>query len=1197
MKIKEIFEKDPTRDIPGVVKVDQHSDDVVGTELEEYVMTKQIMRYTQKFIDGLLETRKGRTSDTCIWISGFFGSGKSHFAKMLGYLASNRVVSLQNDTQVAAGEYLSKKYGLNGVTILTNELRTKSFFYNVLGSDTAKETNLSRYIYRKVLLSLNFSEVPWIAEIEDSIQKDGLWDDFLTFVEETSGSKWSELRKLTVKVRPVLAKALVKLYPKLYSDEGAAIQAISDQQEEHRLNPPKLVERLVNEAERIDPSKGRILLILDEVGLYLKGDTNRLIELNSLAEEIEKVANGKIWLVVTAQESLDSIDLGAGITKDQIGWLRDRFTQKFQLDPRNIPLVVQERLLKKKDGKGIDILKEVFQKNEGQLGTACIIDDASRDSSVFKSFDWKSFKNSYPLLPYHIPVMLNIFASLRRKGRRLGQESQLAGRERAVLSVVGPILKTLVDDDIKKGSLVTFDVLYDTIESVLQIVSSDHHHLITERISEIGKVGQIQAVDAAKALFLLQQIDEWIPATARNIAAMLYPSLGTSSAKHLSNIESCLHEMKIRKWVREEGGVYRFLSEMERNFEEEVDQHNSSLLSHEVFSKIIDISKVIFKSMKNYNHRNLRVFDVTIFVDDESLFKGGPHTLRIFTPLFNANKDRTEDLVYRSMGDAKSVFWISAEDDAFSYRIRRALALRKTLDEWTRTVKTPRDLQELDSSRKELARIEDELPNTFQLLLRSGIILFGGKKHELNQKNDINDVFKEWMKEFTQQEYTRFDEAAVRVRDKDIEAALRWRGGKPPTLFKELKIVDKQGKPLLTGPVAHELMQEMKRNGATTEGGTLISRFEEPPFGWDGRTIRLVMAFLYRQSSVNVESNRESVFSKSSEFKKARFSIGTILTPEEMSAVKKHLSEIFGVTSGVTAEEISEKILVELDKIHELIMSIKTTDGFYQLPYKDELDKLTATIDNVRSTSSTSLRIRTFLEDSILKDIVSGKNLLNRLKLFIDNGCLNELQSIKSNIAKMERDTRGQYPKLENQLESLNEKMKGDIIKDWPSIYDDYVKISGNYKKECVEQHKRTQEAFATLHKNITTWMKKNKVDRNTKSSAQQMMMQIACDKGPEGNFNQDLLMCEDCKRTLPSLVTHESKANRLENEIMSMMLAKFAKQGKDLYGATLKQEMKITTQEDLQSLLRKISDFVKFWIAKGKTIDSSFEGKSLDEE
>jgi len=152
MKMIEIFEKKPTRRISRVVMVDQHEEEVVRTEVEEYVVTDQIRGLLQDFIDQFLETRMGRVSDVCTWISGFFGSGKSHLAKMLGYILTNREVTFEDGTKIKVADYFHQKHGLKGTGILSKELKTKAFFYNMLKFDRARDEDLSRYVYRSLLV-------------------------------------------------------------------------------------------------------------------------------------------------------------------------------------------------------------------------------------------------------------------------------------------------------------------------------------------------------------------------------------------------------------------------------------------------------------------------------------------------------------------------------------------------------------------------------------------------------------------------------------------------------------------------------------------------------------------------------------------------------------------------------------------------------------------------------------------------------------------------------------------------------------------------------------------------------------------------------------------------------------------------------------------------------------------------------------
>src|SRR5680860_68831 len=93
MKIAELFRRDIRRTIEEVVKVDLADDAVIANELDEYVATEHIIEEFEKVLDGYQESINSPNESCTVWVSGFFGSGKSSWAKVLGYLLSNPVIS------------------------------------------------------------------------------------------------------------------------------------------------------------------------------------------------------------------------------------------------------------------------------------------------------------------------------------------------------------------------------------------------------------------------------------------------------------------------------------------------------------------------------------------------------------------------------------------------------------------------------------------------------------------------------------------------------------------------------------------------------------------------------------------------------------------------------------------------------------------------------------------------------------------------------------------------------------------------------------------------------------------------------------------------------------------------------------------------------------------------------------------------
>lgn len=93
MKIQNMFQKDINRDINGVVKVSQSDQHSLEQELSEYIITKELRRHFDTFFENYTKAIDYPTDKIGVWISGFFGSGKSHFLKMLSYLLSNKEVA------------------------------------------------------------------------------------------------------------------------------------------------------------------------------------------------------------------------------------------------------------------------------------------------------------------------------------------------------------------------------------------------------------------------------------------------------------------------------------------------------------------------------------------------------------------------------------------------------------------------------------------------------------------------------------------------------------------------------------------------------------------------------------------------------------------------------------------------------------------------------------------------------------------------------------------------------------------------------------------------------------------------------------------------------------------------------------------------------------------------------------------------
>jgi hypothetical protein len=1198
MKMIEIFEKKPTRRISRVVMIDQHEEPVIRTEVEEYVVTEQIRGLLQDFVDQFLETRMGRVSDVCTWISGFFGSGKSHLAKMLGYILANREVTFEDSSKVEVAEYFNQKHGLKGTGILSKELKTKVFFYNMLKFDRARDEDLSRYVYRSLLRDLDYSEIPWVAEVERTLKEEGIWKEFVKTVKDETGKTWEEVRRTEVMMRPALVKALTVVKPETYPNLTIAQQAVEDQRRELILGTERLSQRLVEEAVNFDKEQGRVALILDEVGLYLRSTgASGLTELNSLAEDLEKIGNGKVWLVATAQEALERVAPEIGARRDQIGWLQDRFPIKYSLAPENIPTVVNQRLLAKdRTAAAFKELKKLYDENGGQLALATTIQNPAHDEGFFSRLDYESFSESYPLLPYHIPVMIDIFARLRAKGRRMGQETKLAGRERAVLSVVQSILLELIERDAQVSTLATFDLLYDAIDSVLKIVSADENSLITERIAQLGKVKDLEVSSVAKALFLLQQIEDWIPTTLNNISAVLYPKLGVDPSEHLEKVEKALGLLIKHRWVREEEGKYRFLSEVERSFEEEVNDALQLIRSVDVESRVVEIASDVLKNLKKYNHKKIRVFDTHLFVDEKEISRGGHLKLQIYTPFWASRKDNAvEDVYYESLGKEDVVFWVSKVDEGFTGRTKRLIVIEKVLDDWAKRARTPRELGELESYRREVASIKDDLPQLLDSALKTGTILFYGTREELKGQESITDIFQRSMKQLTEQKFPRFDEGAVNVpKDEIVEAILKWRGGHLPPAYKELKLIDAQQRSIVTnGPVAHAILTEVKRLGEIT-GSEIAEHFGGPPYGWDERVVRTVLAALFKNGSVQAEPSLNSSFVVRGNFRKAVFSVGVALTNKEKKRVRKFISEKFGVDAGITTEQISKTIETEAQKKLETIRDLTRTDGYHRLPYTDEVDSLERALRKLMEQASPSLRVKALLDPEILESLDNHLPVLQNLIEFMEGERLQLYLTMRKFAEAPLSNIMAIDPSLEEKASVFTGKLTGkSLLIEWGAIYDRFRELKEKHKAEYIAAHDKCQHSVHDAIDGLKQWAKKKKIEPSHIQKAVNSLESFGCTAGEKGDYDETTFSCKVCRRTVSIIHNAETLVkNRLDEE-KGKLIALMAEREKPLYDTKISSTKRVRSNSELKSALEEVSEFAKYWITQGKKVRLKVEGET----
>ena len=188
MKIQNMFQKDIDRDINGVIKVMQDDDRSLEQELSEYIITKELRRHFRTFFDNYTKAIDQPTDKIGVWISGFFGSGKSHFLKILSYLLSNQEVCGKR-----AIDYFADKFDdpmMYAQAVKSVSVPTQSILFNIdiEGPLTKDKTAVLRVFAKMFYNHCGFyGDDLKIAKLEREIEKqEALLEQLETQVQEAA---------------------------------------------------------------------------------------------------------------------------------------------------------------------------------------------------------------------------------------------------------------------------------------------------------------------------------------------------------------------------------------------------------------------------------------------------------------------------------------------------------------------------------------------------------------------------------------------------------------------------------------------------------------------------------------------------------------------------------------------------------------------------------------------------------------------------------------------------------------------------------------------------------------------------------------------------------------------------------------------------------------------------------------------------
>ncbi|MED4182083.1 BREX system P-loop protein BrxC [Priestia megaterium] len=554
MQVKNIFQKNIFRNINGVVQAGQLDHDTIKNELEEYVMTEEVTEYFQKFYENYTAVYKNPTKDIGVWISGFFGSGKSHFLKILSYLLDGKAVDNRK-----AYEYFFEKTSNPKLLSMMQEVDSKNsdaLLFNIDSMSSSGATNKERIVevfLRVFNRHLGYSDTLWLADMERQLEEEGKYGVFKETIYRLFDTPWENFRLKAVIRRKKIVQALIETG----YDEETANSFFEISKNTFSMTSEQLSKLIANYC-RNRGTEYRLIFLVDEVGQYIGTDVNLMLNLQTVVEDIGGATMGQAWIIVTSQEKIKAV-ANVHSTND-FSKIQGRFATRINLSSANTDEVIKRRILEKTDTAD-KTLKATYEPIEQLVRNRLSFDqNTTQLRSGYRTAE--EFAALYPFIPYQVDLLQKVFNKIRIHGEG---GTSLAHGERSLLKAFQEAAKVNAEERI--GNLVTLAEFFPSIRNFLETSITRTISRAEDRARNSEGI-TTEDIAVLKVLYLIKGIDE-IKATPNNIATLLLETIYDD--QNDLPIKESLNRLEQAMFIEKHAdGTYSFMSDEEQEINKEI---------------------------------------------------------------------------------------------------------------------------------------------------------------------------------------------------------------------------------------------------------------------------------------------------------------------------------------------------------------------------------------------------------------------------------------------------------------------------------------------------------------------------------------------------------------------------------------------------------------------------------------------------
>ena len=821
--LKKLYAKDIDREIQGVIKVDDES--YISQELEEYVVTEELLKHFHSFFEAYNAGINGNTEKMGVWISGFFGSGKSHFLKIISYLLENKIVNGK-----AAVDYFDDK--IDDKMLLADIKRAGSIPTDVILFNIDSKTENSNGTKDKILdvfekvfnEKMGLSITPFVAEIERYIVSQGKYDEFKKAFQRNANATWEEMRDGIQFVEDEFANAYAEVLGKSVEE---ARNIVERTEKNYTLSVEKFAER-VRDYIKSKGNNHHVVFLVDEIGQYIGDDRGLMLNLQTIVEDLGLECGGKAWVIVTSQEAIDDV---VKVQGNDFSKIQGRFDTKLSLSSSDIDEVIKKRILDKTD-EAKTSLKMIYDKEESIIRNLLTFTNATYQK-VYE--DSEDFAETYPFIPYQFTLLQNVFTDIRKHGYA---GKHLSSGERSLLGAFQETAKRFGDSEV--GTLIPFYAFYDTIEQFLE----HQVKIVINNAIDTVKSGELKEIDikVLKMLFMLKNIKE-IPANIDNLATLYVSNIEDDKITIKKEISDSLRRLEAQTLIQRNNDVYKFLTDEEQEINREIkqiviDQNRiTDYLKRIVFDYILTDNKFTYKN-KN--------FPLTKYIDNIKYSQEYEIGIKVVTT--SPEKDDTE-IIMQSARENNFVF-VKLEISTLIYdEITNYLQVEEYRRSKIGIYQTEQVEDIIRAKQREIENAEIRVKENIKEELNEAEIIIAGDRQNINEKEAKSRV-NEALEVLINNIYTKFSYIKHNFSTQDIKDLFH--ENRKNMLGNEVEFVNQKAYDAMK-----EYCEEKNAFGMPITIRTLLQDFGTAPYGFLDEDILYLLTRLLKDEAVSLIYNNE----------------------------------------------------------------------------------------------------------------------------------------------------------------------------------------------------------------------------------------------------------------------------------------------------------------------------------------------------